>query len=1011
VGRHLKAFVAVSALLSALAVGTGSAAAAPPTVSIDPSQSASYATAHVTGKVDPADQETYYYFEFAIDPESEGWSQGPEAYSDGLQPNTGETAVDEYLTGLKPGSEYKVRLVATNFIEEPVYSPAPYPTFTTEPVSPPSVSIDPVTSVTGTTAHFSGKVDPEAPVNDPAFNVDWHFECTPACTNVDSGTVAAEVGEQSVQAEASGLDPNTDYEVVLVAKNAGDPVNAGPEQFRTGFASPQVKALYAAAVGSTTALLGAEVNPRNTTVTYQFEWGTDNGFGNLAPATFETLGPEDNSFHVVTTPLVGLKPNQSFEYRLVAKNGNGESSVGDTRSFRTFELITDPTCSNAAFRVGASASLPGCRAYEKVSPDDKNGVDATQVAPNSITRYGFAADDGKAVAYLAKGSFAGQESVTAPGQSVRSERTAQGWQTRGIAPRFEINTRSDAAEAFQGFSDDLSTGVVATFGAVNAGDPLAAGNVYRKRFGSSSWELLTPTLVPLPAGTISAANAFRGADADFSHVALSLWARLTPEANVFPAAGIIGNLYLATPSGVEFVAYLPDPDGAGPLSEEPTTTAAFLGSMSGGARGYPGQNAISEDGSRVYFTVEPLSGIGADKKVYMRANGESTAEVSESQRTVADPAGPAEKDFELASADGSVAFFSSYEKLTDGATAGGNGPERAGTADLYRYDAETKGLSDVTTQDPNGAGVLGTLGASDAADIVYFAATGVLDQGATAGAANLYKWTAGDGVHFIASLRAGSGGSGGDGRVWTDERITTDAGRESRVSPDGRHVVFSSRERLTSYDTAGFEQVYLYDAETDALTCVSCSLVAPASQDHTGIRGGSNPFPMWFRQNLSDDGSRVVFETAEPLVSADTNGATDVYLWEAGRLELLSTGESREAAALLDSSASGNDIFIATRQPLLAADTDDLVDVYDVSVGGGFDETVAPDSPCTGEECQGASPAGAVSPRPATVREIPSSRNLRPRCPKGKVRRKGRCVKKKHRARRDGSSKRGGATR
>jgi hypothetical protein len=133
-------------------------------------------------------------------------------------------------------------------------------------------------------------------------------------------------------------------------------------------------------------------------------------------------------------------------------------------------------------------------------------------------------------------------------------------------------------------------------------------------------------------------------------------------------------------------------------------------------------------------------------------------------------------------------------------------------------------------------------------------------------------------------------------------------------------------------------------------------------------------------RNLSADGNRVFFETPDQLVSTDVNGVSDVYEWEAdgtgscqsdrqdgGCLYLLSTGTSPLPSRFADASASGNDVFIFTAQSLVRQDRDELVDVYDVRVGGGIpsQEQVEPE-PCEGENCKGSvlqppAPAGPGS--------------------------------------------------
>ena len=192
-------------------------------------------------------------------------------------------------------------------------------------------------------------------------------------------------------------------------------------------------------------------------------------------------------------------------------------------------------------------------------------------------------------------------------------------------------------------------------------------------------------------------------------------------------------------------------------------------------------------------------------------------------------------------------------------------------------------------------------------------------------------------------------------------------------------------------------------------------------------------------RNLSADGDRVFFQTTEPLLAADTNGAEgcaeeggsqnanlscqDAYEWEAegsgscqvathegGCLYLLSSGKSPQASFFLGASESGEDAFIATAEPnLVRQDQDGLFDVFDARVGGGFaaQNRIAP-PPCEEEGCKGPVPAAPTAQTPATATQAGPG-NAKPpkpkRCPKGRRRvekhGKVRCVKrgraKKHR--------------
>jgi hypothetical protein len=114
-------------------------------------------------------------------------------------------------------------------------------------------------------------------------------------------------------------------------------------------------------------------------------------------------------------------------------------------------------------------------------------------------------------------------------------------------------------------------------------------------------------------------------------------------------------------------------------------------------------------------------------------------------------------------------------------------------------------------------------------------------------------------------------------------------------------------------------------------------------------------------RNLMADGRRAFFETARPLVTADENNAIDVYEWEdsdldgEGDLRLISSGRGATDAKFLDASMSGNDVFFTSRDRLVGIDTDNQVDLYDARVGGGIaaqNPAPAP-PPCEGDDCQG----------------------------------------------------------
>lgn len=155
-------------------------------------------------------------------------------------------------------------------------------------------------------------------------------------------------------------------------------------------------------------------------------------------------------------------------------------------------------------------------------------------------------------------------------------------------------------------------------------------------------------------------------------------------------------------------------------------------------------------------------------------------------------------------------------------------------------------------------------------------------------------------------------------------------------------------------------------------------------------------FPGQFRTNfLSRDGRYVFFTTASALVPDDANGRPDVYEYaiETGQVALLSTGTGPEGAWLASASADGSNVFILTRQQVLAGDIDTLDDLYDVRVDGGFVQPHPEIGGCVGDECQGTPTA---APSFNTANEFHGEGNLAPSEAKHKPNKHSTKLKRRH---------------
>ncbi len=659
-------------------------------------------------------------------------------------------------------------------------------------------------------------------------------------------------------------------------------------------------------------------------------------------------------------------------------------------------------CSNEQLRAREvyALALADCRAYEQVTPVDKDGSN-----PAGGNDYVQASVSGDRITFLVLADMpGGGGSGNFP--LFLASRDAGGWTSQGLLPLTSPGARNSADVL--GWSEDISQAVVTGH---LAGDNTRT--LYLRDSTSGSY------LRIVPVG--GEPTHLAGFSADDSRVIFESDAQL-----LAGAAPGRTNLYeLNRNNGIlSLVGVLPASAGggappggsfAGPYDWQQNHTE-----RGGTTMRYYTQGAISGDGSRVFFTA------GETGQLYVRESGAVTVRVSASQRTVPDPNGPKPAAFMAATPDGSKVFFTSCEKLTDDSTAVSTAASSCGEQeqgqDLYEYDVVSGALRDLTVDsnagDALGAAVQGVVGASADGSYVYFVANGMLPQsGASSpgscqltshqGSCNLYLWHGGK-LSFIGMLNAAvTLNSEGEGDVqdWTASPTPTEIERvekSSRVTPDGKTLLFSSTQKLTGYDNQGFTELYRYDATrpiaSDNPVCVSCDPTgAPprnAARRTTSILQSpnlllapSNPASSLTR-NLSADGSRVFFSTPDALVAQDTNNTFDAYEWEkdgagscrrssasfnlgsGGCLYLISTGRSPDPSYFADASASGDNAFFFTDQPLVGQDHDSLIDVYDARVDGGIAEQnpPAPPAPCAGEACRGApgSPPAFGAPSSAT---------------------------------------------
>jgi hypothetical protein len=764
--------------------------------------------------------------------------------------------------------------------------------------------------------------------------------------------------------------------------------------------APTIVSTSVSAVTTKTAVLEAQINPEGEATTYRFEYGTADCSTN--PCTSTPVGNvgAGSSAVKVTREVAGLKPGTAYHYRVIAGNGSGPAEGPDT-TFKTYAAaVADTSCPNQAFRYGPGAFLPDCRAYEMVSPVEK-GSEGIRQFSGLVARAGFNQSDldGDKLAYASAAAFGDQTSARNANQYIAT-RGPGGWATHGINPPAGrtlgeplISYSGDFETPFKLFTPDLSAAWVVDYGA----NPFAPGavkgwpNLYRRdNFGDDYEALTTSVLAPsegypgekYPGGLLAIVEEFievQGHSSDFGHIVFAMSAPLTPAA----AVTTWRQLYDFTGGQLHLVSVLPD----GTANPE----AAHAGTARDKLEHHAWfSNAVSDDGSRIFWSSSPGWGGSSlgEGQIYVRLNPDrpqsalnGSNECTEPAKACTLPVSSGNAQFWTASGDGSTAIYSEGE-VADG------------TATLFERDVDAKTSTQIAAQ------VSGVLGASEDASRLYFVSREALDGGATAGQPNLYLDQEGTKT-FIATLSPEDTGTE-PGSQSNDVFPTVDSAlsqyHASRVTPDGRHVAFGSSRSLTGYDNADAVngkpsmEVYLYDADADELLCASCNPTGARPVGKVLQRpytpSGDNPTPIWAAAWLStfshdlfaprallDDGSRLFFNSFDSLSPRDSNGAQDVYQWEAqgtgtcqsagGCISLVSTGEDPSKSEFVDASVDGSNVFIETDAGIAPQDPG-LTDIYDVREGGGYPPPPVPPTPCIGDACQSI-PAPPNDPTPASA--------------------------------------------
>ncbi len=438
---------------------------------IEPGESASgvkESEATLGALINPNNQETTYTFEYATNAALTGANPGRRWRSalTGFNP-AGEPA-SVALSGLAPHTTYYYRVVAENATHEKAL-PGKVESFITGPLETPTEGLE-ANPIGETTATLKGVLNPGGAVSPGSYE----FLYAQSSTTCEAGVVtpaepATGAAKEPVQASIEALLPGATYTFCLRAHHESEEVTSAPVAFTTPAIPPAVQAESESAseVTSDSATLHAEVNPGGAVTTYHFEYGTSSISEHSTPESL--VSGSANSGHPAQAHIQGLQANTTYHYRIVATNAKSPAGVpGPDQTFTTQSSATEST-------------LPDGRAYELVTPPEKQGAYFYALAPF----YGTGQAEGRAIQASAAGNaiadMAAQPVEAEPqgyGErdvAVLSTRGPDGWSSRTIAPPHAgVSVTEEEGIEVPLFSEDLSHALVTHFGPFTPLSPQAS---------------------------------------------------------------------------------------------------------------------------------------------------------------------------------------------------------------------------------------------------------------------------------------------------------------------------------------------------------------------------------------------------------------------------------------------------------------------------------------------------------------------------------------------------------
>jgi hypothetical protein len=895
--------------------------------------------------------------------------------------------VEPHLEGLEPATEYFLRVVASNAQGGATET---FP-FTTKFVHPgANLNADAITNITGSSVDV-GEVA-GASVYPGTFETSWWFETGPSeagpWTRVSGaeGTIPQAQADEAfhpVSAKITGLTPATEYYVRLNAENSKGPATgqtfpAGGPLLVVGFETsgpPRAETFAVHGVHGDALRLFASVRQAGIDTHYHFQYVTQEDFETGGWAKAEN-GPEEHAgpgttheefrgskaelvvfdSQIVAGDVPGLRAGVTYHFRVVASNAQGSVTGGEqTLSVPVVRVVSPEACPNSQFRTGLSLHLADCRAYEQVTPVNKEGTQELFKYSGTMNGTALVGENGEAVEHRAALTHYGSG-----GGPYFFSRAGGGWQLTAGAPAGEAGVNIYNPEAFDpnltrfAFKSQLGTLGV-------------AGATVQFRAGPPGGPYATVATVP----TNRDQPGWVASSEDFSHLFLQVEDHTLLGSSTGTTSG--SDLYEYFEGALRQV----NVNGEGHKVGSCGATIAGLGNGVGEKDGH--RHAVSGDGSRVFFEAVPGAGCSEASHLFMRLGGTQTRDLGAYR-------------FLAGNAPGTMLVLS-------------------GPAGIVLYDVETAA---VTTIVPAGAatGLTPTVSAGFAT--IYFTSHDQLTAEAPvppdSEIVDLYRYDiASAQLRYLVQIKHSETGQepSADGR-YDYFRAVGVTGLPAGVE----HCKETLCGQLFRYDSAASS----LECVSCASPFAPEPGLGIENEDNAKISGQTSD-GMPAQAYASGDGKYAFFATPAKLVPQDQNGevpderascaegcpehfggspSTDVYEWRApgvgecallqGCLSLITPGTDGFLVALLGIGHEGRDVFFTTHSSLLAQDSDTAGDIYDARIGGGFAAAVVPVE-CEGDACS--TPASAPNDPTPTLLPFTGAGNPLAPAPVGKPKPRG----------------------